>query len=249
MGNFLLVIAVVFGCSFPAAAQIIRQPEAAPDRPIVSVAGQAEVMVAPDQVLFRLKAENINLDLNKAKAATDEEVKRAIRLARNYGVEPQNTQTSYIRISKHYTTATQNRPSIFDGYSVEQSTTILLTDISKFESLITDLVNAGVDDVSDLTFRLSQMRTHMDRARAMAITAAREKAVALARELRQEVGKAISIIEAGLSVTTAYEDEDSSSNNVSAADFDPATTSDNQSSIAPGMISIVARVKVVFELK
>jgi uncharacterized protein len=252
MRNPLLLAAVIFTLSVPAAAQFVRLPDAVPDRPVVVVSGQAEVMVAPDQVLFRLESENVDPDLKKAKARTDEEGKKILELTHDYKIEPQNVQTSYIRISKHFTPITPSQPSRFDGYSVKQTTTILLTDVSRFESLLSDIVKAGVSDVSDVTFRASQMRKYMDQARALAMRAAREKAVALAGEVRQGIGKAISITESGLTVSSAYEGEDSSGSNyvrnASSVDFDPKAASDNQGSIAPGMISIVARVKVTFEL-
>lgn len=83
--------------------------------------------------------------------------------------------------------------------------------------------------------------------------AAKEKATALASEIGQKIGRAVNITEVGLNVKAAYEDEDdgnTASNNYrlpSSAEIN-ASASDNQGTIAPGMISITARVKVSFEL-
>jgi uncharacterized protein len=221
------------------------------DRPMIIVSGQAEVMVAPDEVVFRLKAENVNVDLNTAKAKTDEDVKKILALARSYKIEPQNVQTNYIRVNEHYTQGTQNKPREFDGYAVTQTTTILLKDVSRFESLLSDVVKAGISDVSDVTFRASQMRKYMDQARALAMRAAREKAVALAGEIGQRIGKANNITEVGMTVSSAYEEDSDHSNsnysNASSAEIG-RSIADNQGTIAPGMISITARVKVSFEL-
>jgi len=221
------------------------------ERSLITVSGQAEVMVAPDEVVFRLKAENVNLDLNAAKAKTDEDVKKIFALARNYRIEPQNVQTNYIRVNEHYTQGTQNKPREFDGYEVTQTTTILLKDVSRFESLLSDLVKAGISDVSDVTFRASQMRKYMDQARALAMKAAREKALALAGEIGQRIGKANNITEVGMTVSSAYEEDSDHSNsnysNTSSTEI-AHSVPDNQGTIAPGMISITARVKVSFEL-
>jgi len=247
----VFIIAVILATAGQTYAQLIRLPDAVPERPIINVSGQAEVMIAPDQVLFRLSNQSIDLDLKKAKAKNDDDVKKVVLLARSYKVEPQNVQTSYISVSKHYTGSTQTKAGVFDGYSVQQSTTVLLTDISRFEALLSDIVKAGVTTISDVTFRAAQMRKYMDEARASAMKAAREKAAAMAGDVGQHIGKAISITEMGLSVSSAYEDEDSSSsmsNNISTSEFNPKAISDTQGSIAPGMISIVARVKVTFEL-
>ena len=222
------------------------------ERAIVAVTGQAEVMVVPDEVVFRVEAENVNPDVNKAKAETDKDVRETVAIAKRYKVEPPNIQTDYLRISDRYGDYVTGKPRVFKGYAVTQVTTILLKDISRFEGLLADLVAVGVSDLSGVTFRSSRMRTHMDDARSLAMKAAREKAAALAAEVGQKIGKAINITEVGLTVSAAYEDDDgNSTSNVSNSSRFVETTggvSDNQGTIAPGMISIIARVKVTFEL-
>jgi uncharacterized protein YggE len=245
MKKYLTLAGIVLALSVHAMGQT------ASDHPTITVSGQAEVMVAPDEVVFKLRTENVNSDLNKAKAKTDENVKKIFMLARNYRIEPQNVQTNYIRINEHYTQGTQNKPREFDGYEVTQTTTILLKDVSRFESLLSDLVKEGISDVSDVTFRASQMRKYMDQARALAMRAAREKALALAGEISQRIGKANNITEVGMTVSSAYEEDSDHSNsnysNTSSTEI-AHSVPDNQGTIAPGMISITARVKVSFEL-
>jgi uncharacterized protein len=227
-----------------------------PDRPLVTVSGQAEVMVAPDQVVFTLKAENVNLDVSNAKTKTDAEVKEIFALARAYKIEAQNIQTDFVRISESYSAYEQGKPRQFLGYAVTQTTTILLTDITRFEALFSDLVKAGISNVGNVTFRASQMRKYMDQARAQAMKAAHEKAVALAGEIGQHIGKAFNITEVGTKVSQAYdEDNESSSSNASNTSNSMYISSesiggiaDTQNTIAPGMISIIVRVKVSFEL-
>jgi len=165
------------------------------DRRVVAVSGQAEVMVVPDEVVFKLESENVNLDVIKAKAETDTDVKKIVAVTRNYKIDPQNIQTGYIRISERYGEYVTGKPRDFKGYAVTQNTTILLKNIDRFESLLADLVKAGVSDLSGVTFRSSQMRTYMDQARALAMKAAKEKAEALAKELGLRVIKAYTVIE------------------------------------------------------
>lgn len=225
--------------------------QTAVDRQLITVSGQAEVMVAPDEVLFRLKVENVDLDVNKAKVKTDQEVKKIFSLMRTYKIEPQNIQTDFIRINERYVERTQNKPREFIGYAVTQTTAILLKDLSRFEDLLADVVKARISNVSDVTFRASQMRKSMDQARALAIRAAREKAAALAAEIGQRIGKATNITEVGTTVSPAYEEDSgqypSNYSNSSSAEIE-RNIADNQGTIAPGMISITARVKVSFEL-
>jgi uncharacterized protein YggE len=252
----LLISGMVLALSVTAWAQYGGTSGPLPDRPLVTVSGQAEVMVAPDQVVFTLKAENVNLDVGAAKAKTDAEVKKIFALARDYKIETQNIQTDFVRISESYSAYVQGKPRQFLGYSVTQTTTILLTDITRFERLFSDLVKAGISNVGEVTFRASQMRKYMDQARAQAMKAAREKAVALAAEIGQHIGKAFNIAEVGTKVSQAYdEDNESSTSNVSTSSNSIYISSesiggvgDTQNTIAPGMISIIVRVRVSFEL-
>ena len=229
--------------------------QSANDRPVINVSGQAEVMVVPDEVLFRLEADNLNFDLAAAKAETDKDVKEVFALARAFKIAPQNVQTDYVRVSKRYTEYVQGKPREFRGYAVSQTIVILLKDISRFDSLLSDILKAGISDVSDVTFRASQMRKYMDEARTLAIRAAQEKAVALASAVGQKIGKANNITEVGMNVSSAYSTEDSSQASSNSSNYSSISSaeigrniSDNQGTIAPGMISIIARVKVSFEL-
>ena len=121
-----------------------------------------------------------------------------------------------------------------------------LKDISRFEGLLSDILKSGVDRVRDVDFRTTAIRKYKDQARALAIRAAQEKAIAMTKEIGQSVGKAYSIREQG------YSYAGSSMSNVSSnsmATIESSGDSDDETStIAPGMIKISARVTVSFRL-
>ena len=216
--------------------------------PSISVNGQAEVMVVPDQVLFTLTVENLKLDLSAARQETEADVKKVFALAQSYKIPPQNVQTYYIRVSERYEKEENNKPALFKGYAVSQTIVILLPDISRFESLFSELLTSGISDVSSVDFRLSKPRQYMDQARSLALKAAREKAVAMAGDLGQKVGNPLSITEAGTDISSAYESSSGStySNNITTSVSD--SVPDNKTSVAPGMMSVTARVKVIFAI-
>jgi hypothetical protein len=208
--------------------------------PLITVSGEAAVKVTPDEVVFRLEVENVDKDLIAAKNLNDERVKGVLALARNYQIDQQDIRTDYISIQPKYDFEDDDKKRTFVGYEVSKTVVIVLKDFSRFDSLLSDVVKLGVTRVSDVSFRTSQIRKHKDQARALAIKAAREKALAMAQEIGQTIGKAYSIQEEG------------AVNNYFARN---ATTvisgsySDSESSIAPGQISVTARVVVSFELK
>jgi uncharacterized protein len=246
MRNFLLIPAMAFALPLSAAGQT------APERPMITVNGQASIMAVPDEVVFTLEAENVNLDINVAKAKTDDDVKKIFALAAAYHIPSQQVQTDHVRMSKRWGERIQNKPAPFLGYGVTQRILIVLKDLSRFDSFLSEVVKAGITSLNDLSFRASELRKYMDQARSMAMKAAREKAIALSGEIGQRIGKAVNITEVGLSVSSAYgnDSEDNTSSNYSGniSELIERSLSDNQSTLAPGMIAITARVKVVFEL-
>lgn len=227
-------------------AALCARAQQVPEPPLITVSGQAEVRVAPDEVDFRLVVENIDKDLLAAKSKNDETVRQVLALVGQYGIEPKNVQTGYISVEPRYTEIGEDRRPLpkreFLGYAVSKTVLIRLQAISRFEALFTDLLKAGVNTVRDVEFRTTQIRKHKDEARALAIRAAREKAVALTREIGQSVGKAHSIREVPDNSYLPANNYANVSSEV-AGDF-----SEGESTIAPGMITVKARVLVSFRL-
>jgi uncharacterized protein YggE len=240
MKKLLFLFAVVLAMSLQAQAQNALPP------PLITVSGQAEVRVPPDEVVFTLGIEAVDKDILPAKTRTDDSVKAVLAIARKNNVKPADFQTSQITIQPKYNTddleygQRQTVKREFVGYQVSKTVAVRLRDISRFDSLLLDVLKAGVTRLSNLEFRDSQIRKHKDQARAMAIKAAQEKANLLAREIGQTVGPAYSITEAGV---IPY-------SNVSQNRSDTSGSfSDSESAIAPGSISITAQVTVSFRLQ
>src|ERR1700749_4452272 len=164
-----------------------------PEPRLVTVAGEAEGNVAPDEVVFDLTVSTFNKELRAAKAQTDERLKNVIALAKKYGVADADTQTDYINLVPHYRGNNEERTPL--GYSVRKDLVITLRDVTRAEGLLSELLAGDVTRINTVSFRSSQMRKYRDQARDMAMRAAREKASALAGAVGQRIGKAYSIEE------------------------------------------------------
>ena len=181
-------IIAVFGVSllFIASAALSAAQECGPRPRLISVTGTSEVNVAPDQVVLSLGVESRDKDLSVAKIQGDARTKKVLRLARDAGVEPKDIETSNLRMGAEYS---EEKVPKFLGYAVSQTTTITLKDLSKYESLMTKLLEAGINRVNGINFGVSETRKYREEARSKAIRAAKEKAVAMAADLGQTVGK------------------------------------------------------------
>ncbi len=211
--------------------------------PLITVTGQAQVKVVPDEVVFNIELEHTNKDLLAAKNANDENVRKILALARSYNIEPQNVQTDYISVEPKYNTDNDEdetkRVRVFIGYAVSKTVVIRLRDLSRFENLFSDILKVGVSRIRDVDFRTTELRKHKDQARAMAIKAAQEKAIALTKEIGQTIGRAYSIREDGSDGSGA------SANNsfVVSGNYSPS-----ENTFAPGLITVQAQVTVSFRL-
>ena len=116
----------LFILSIPAQAQFIANS----GTNSISVSGEAEVRVVPDEVMLTLGVETFDKILKSAKSLNDERIKKTISVAIGYGVPGEYIQTDYIGIEPRY--ENYNHPVQLLGYSVRKTVVIRLKDISKF---------------------------------------------------------------------------------------------------------------------
>ena len=239
--NKLLIVLFVLA-AFPAVTSAQNNIEP----PLITVTGQAEVRVPPDEVVFTLAVENVDKDMVVAGKRTDESVKQILAIARKNNVKPEDVQTSHISVQPKYNTddlpyeSRDKVKRVLVGYEVAKTVAIRLRDISRFDDLLADVLKAGITRLSNLEFRDSQIRKHPDEARRMAIRAAQEKAKLLAGEIGQSIGPAYSITEEG-----GGDYSRSMNQNLTTTS---GASSDSESATAPGTISVTAQVTVRFRL-
>jgi len=228
-----------------------ENPSQSQEPRLITVTGEAEVRVVPDEVILTLGVETWDKNLDTAKRRNDEIVKKVLALAAEYDIPPEHVQTDYIGIEPRYKDGYYEQRD-FVGYFVHKTIVITLRDLSKFEELLSQSLTAGVNYVQGIEFRTTELRKHRDQARTLAIQAAKEKATALAGELGQKIGEPQTIQEdqsgwwSGYSAWWGSRWGGSMSQNViqemSGTDWS------GRSSIAPGQIDVTARVTVSFEL-
>ena len=212
-----------------------------PELRLITVSGEAEVKVAPDEVVFDLTVQNIHKDLRVAKNQTDDRLKKVIDLTRKYKIAATDIQTDYVRLEPRYRGNDESR--LFIGYSVRKDLIFTLRDVAQAEALLSELLESGISRINGVRFQTSQLRKYRDQARTLAIKAAQEKAVALTAEIGQKIGRAHSIEEEVPSRAGAF--QNTSANNYVLAS-DEATESEG--TLALGQIKVSARVTVKFEL-
>jgi uncharacterized protein YggE len=143
---------------------------------------------------LNVSVETRDENLEAAKGQNDERVARALDFLKHSGVKDKDVQTDNLSIEPVYPPnqnyLAQTKPAF---YRVSKGIGVKLTDVGKFDGVLTGLITNGVNIVQGIDFRTTELRKYKDQARAMAIRAAKEKAEAMAGELGLKVGKPFSI--------------------------------------------------------
>lgn len=221
---------------------------AAVNQPTVQVTGTAEIQVVPDEVAFSLRVTKSDKSLQLAKTQNDENIARIIALTKRFAIDAKDVKTDFISVSEKFDRVKpkddDEYQNVFAGYTVSKTVVVKLRDLSRFENFLSEIVKIGITQIGGVSFQSSEIRKHKDRARAMAIRAAKEKAASLTQEIGQGIGKAVSIEEEDV-------DGDRSLNSNVASNsfsFGLVVESGESGTIAPGTITIRARVEVRFLL-
>ena len=239
-----LVSVLALATVSPAAAQT-------PSPRTISVNGNAEVRVAPNEVILSVGVETSDLDIARARAENDRRVKAIVEAAAANGVAAAHVKNEFLDIQPRYKDDYARRE--FLGYFARRSLVITLRDVSKFEGLLSAVLTAGANYVHGIEFRTTELRTHRDAARALALTAAREKAEAMAGTLGLTLGPAQTIQEGYSGWWSPYSSWWGSRNGSMIAqnviqEGGRSRGEPGEGVLAPGQISVSSNVSVTFEL-
>jgi uncharacterized protein YggE len=188
MGKTVFVLSILLCSILGIFAQSVR--------PSVSVVGEADMSISPDQVVFTFEVVTSDKEVIAAKVANDQRVARTLAAARGFDISGDDVQTDSLTISPKYTGAKDPRGEhILVGYEVTKRILITLKDLNKIDGFLSKVIEAGVNRVVAISIENGQMQKYQEQVRAMAVRNAQNKALAYARQLGQTVGKAYVIRE------------------------------------------------------
>ncbi|MGN7437303.1 MAG: SIMPL domain-containing protein [Alcanivorax sp.] len=231
----------------------------APTRTI-SVNGEAEVRVVPDQVIISLTAETRGADLIDAQKQNDASIAKLIDYAAKSGVEKKHIQTDFASVEPSYQNCRYEdemsgkcNPLQITYYNVRKGVQIRLNNLDGYEGLINTALRAGITHIDNVQFITTELRKHRDEARKLAAIASKEKAQALAETLGVKLGKPMNI---NANQWTSFYHHGSGQragntmmqNTIQSAPAGNGAGSDG-SALALGQINITAQVNVTYEIE
>jgi uncharacterized protein YggE len=250
MNRLVPVLAAVAGMGI--LTPLIAIPEAAETAPpTVSVSGSAAIEVIPDEVTLILGVETWHPELSVAKRRNSSSVEAVIQVIKSSGVRPEKIQTDHIDIVPTY--QEYSYPKQVEGYFVRRTVVAKLHDLSKFDDLLSRVIEEGANYVHGIEFATTELRRYRDEARALAMQAAREKAEALSSEAGCKLGQPVSVREDYANWWSGYSRGwwgagwgSGAYQNVIQNAGVPALAAEG--GFAPGQIQITAQVSATFEM-
>ncbi|WP_373056122.1 SIMPL domain-containing protein [Zunongwangia sp. H14] len=198
----------------------------------VNVTGKGTVNVVPDKVVIKSRIEHEGESAVAVKKQNDLAVNQVIKFLKNSGVPEKNIHTDYINLNKNY-----NYNDKTYTYAANQAISITLEDINDYESIMSGLLENGLNRIDGVEFKSSEYDRYEAQARKKAVLDGRQKAEELVEPLGQKIGQAIYINEMTTrNVQPLYK--------MQAMD----ASEESAETIAPGEMEITVEVNLGFEL-
>ncbi|WP_353083157.1 SIMPL domain-containing protein [Flavobacterium sp.] len=206
--------------------------------PQISVSGEGKISVKPDQVVINFGIENIGKDATEVKKLNDETVDKTLKFIKEFGILSNDYKTTDVSLNRNYDYEKKKY-----NYRASQSVTIILKNLSRYDSLMMGLVDNGINSISNVEFKTSKLEEYKSEARKLAMKEAQHKAEDYVSVLNQKIGKAITINDN----TQTYFPQPMY--RMAMADKEISGNSVPKETIAVGEIEVVATVSVSFILE
>ena len=209
----------------------------------ITTTGEGVVFVVPDEAILNIGIDNMNKDLDQAKAANEQASRRLVEAIRAMGIDEKDIAAGALDVRLQ--SNERDRPGVIDGYFISRSYTIKLKDVKNLEKLVDASLRNGANRIDGFQFHTSDLRKYRDQARELAVKLAKEKAVDMANALDCKVGKPRTITESNGGYYSPYSNYAAAQ---VAAEASPGA-SDADSDLPRGQIEVRASVSVTFELE
>jgi len=197
LGFVLVALAIMFA---PKPEVNVSGSGAVLDRSTVSVTGQAQFDVDPDEAEVNIRVQTKE---PTAKRAQDENarlmstVKEALKRA---GVKDSEMETINYNMWPQQRWDPETRESVDDGYMVQHTLKITTEDVTHVGALVETAVSAGANGLDSVNFKLSDKKKEdvNSEALAQASSNAKEKAEAIAQGLGVRITEIVSVSESNV---------------------------------------------------
>jgi Uncharacterized conserved protein len=200
----------------------------------LTVAASGKVTVVPDVARVYLGVSLTKPTVKEARAAAATAMTNILAAIKALGVADADIQTTGLSLSTQYASGSSTR---IVGYAISEQVQVTVRDLDKAGDVVDAATAKGATDVNGISFEIANPAKAQNDARAAAVAAARDSAVAMASAAHVTLGAVVSIADASAPTPIYY-------GAASAA----APMLDLKTPVQPGTQDVSAEVTVVYEL-
>lgn len=208
------------------------------DPPSILVYGSVEIEEEPDYVTWRVTVTDHHANALTAKQNNDKRFDALLKIGKDLDIAKQDTIKGHVSIIKRTEYNKEKERYEFKDYEVKRTLVLMQRKMDELDEMLEALAQAGVE------FKMSYESSRLDKlkreARLKAVAVAREKAVEMADELGQRIGRPLRVRE--LDGMSAF-DLDDALGNTSIRHVDG-----KEVGVRHGAISVLCAVEVEFML-
>lgn len=156
----------------------------------ISISGEGKEVGTPNVAVTDIGFVTEGKDVATAQKENTEKMNKLIAEIKKLGVADADIQTSNYSVYPRYDYL--DGRSVLSGYTVNQSVTLKIRDLTKISAVLAKVGEVGVNQVSSLSFIIDEQENLRAMARDKALKNAKEKADALAKALGVRVVRVVS---------------------------------------------------------
>lgn len=201
------------------------------------VQASAEVQVPPNRVTITVGVSAQNANLKQGAETLQKTTAQILQFCRQWNIKEKNLQTQNVSVYPQYP-GEYSPKQTQTLYRLNQTLSVTLEDLARYDKILYGLLQNGANQIESVEFYSSQEAKYRQNALRQAVKKAREKAELLAQEAGVKLGKVLTLEEENSSFGAFA----NARQNFFAAD------SGAQNTLAPGLISVQAKVGVVYQI-
>lgn len=205
--------------------------------PQIAISGEGKVKVTPDIAVITLGVQNSGKEAKEVKTQNDVVVDKVLKYIKKFNIPASDYQTTQMSLHKNYDYEKKKY-----SYEANQTITVTLKDLSKYDLLMIDVMETGINKIDGVEFKSSKIEQYETEARKKAMLNAKKKAEDYLSVLPgQKIGKAILISD---NSSTYYPRPVFYAKGVVMNE-----TRDERETLAVGEIEVISNVNVSFVLE